>query len=53
MERDVYARMAEIEAHHWWFVARRAILAEVLLRLVDLSPRRAFSRRVAEPEATS
>lgn len=38
MEREVYARMAEIEAHHWWFVARRAILAEVLLRLVDLSP---------------
>ncbi len=38
MERDVYARMAEIEAHHWWFVARRAILTEVLLRLVDLSP---------------
>ena len=38
MEPGVYARMAEIEARHWWFVARRAILAEVLLRLVDLSP---------------
>ncbi len=38
MEPDVYARMAEIEEHHWWFVARRAILAEVLSRLVDLSP---------------
>jgi SAM-dependent methyltransferase len=38
MERDVYARMAEIEAHHWWFVARRAVLAEVLKRLVDLPP---------------
>ncbi len=38
MERDVYARMAELEAQHWWFVARRAVLAEVLMRLVDLPP---------------
>ncbi len=38
MERDVYARMAAIEANHWWFVARRAVLAEVLTRLVDLPP---------------
>ena len=36
MEPDVYARMAELEQDHWWFVARRAILAEVLTRLVDL-----------------
>ncbi len=38
MEREVYARMAELEAQHWWFVARRAVLAEVLMRLVDLPP---------------
>ena len=36
MEPDVYARMAELEQDHWWFVARRAILVEVLTRLVDL-----------------
>lgn len=38
MERDVYARMAELEQDHWWFVARRAILVEALTRLVDLPP---------------
>jgi SAM-dependent methyltransferase len=38
MERDVYARMAELEQEHWWFVARRAILVETLTRLVDLPP---------------
>ena len=38
MEPEVYARMAELEQDHWWFVARRAILVEVLTRLVDLPP---------------
>ena len=39
MERDVYARMAELEAQHWWFVARRAVLAEVLMRRLGLAGR--------------
>lgn len=32
MERRVYARMGEVEDRHWWFVARRRILAAVLER---------------------
>ncbi|MCG8358503.1 MAG: class I SAM-dependent methyltransferase [Kiloniellales bacterium] len=36
MERQVYERMAAIEDRHWWFVARRRILDEVLSRLVTL-----------------
>ncbi|MCZ6860027.1 MAG: class I SAM-dependent methyltransferase [Alphaproteobacteria bacterium] len=32
MERRVYARMGEVEDRHWWFVARRRILATVLER---------------------
>lgn len=38
MEREVYVRMAELETKHWWFVARRRILAEVLTRSIDLPP---------------
>jgi SAM-dependent methyltransferase len=34
MDRQVYARMAELEDRHWWFAARRRILTEVLARLV-------------------
>lgn len=40
MERVVFERMAEQDQHHWWFVARRRILAEVIRRLVQL-PKRA------------
>lgn len=36
MERRVYARMGEVEDRHWWFVARRRILATVLERCVYL-----------------
>jgi hypothetical protein len=32
MDRQVYARMAELENGHWWFVARRRILSETLKR---------------------
>jgi SAM-dependent methyltransferase len=32
MDRQVYARMAELEDRHWWFVARRRILSETLRR---------------------
>ncbi|HVV95348.1 MAG TPA: class I SAM-dependent methyltransferase [Hyphomicrobiales bacterium] len=30
MDRTVYARMAAHEDYHWWFVARRAILARLI-----------------------
>ena len=33
MDRSIYANMAEIEDRHWWFVARRQILAAVIARL--------------------
>ncbi|MEE9479837.1 MAG: class I SAM-dependent methyltransferase [Kiloniellales bacterium] len=36
MDRQVYARMAEHEDGHWWFVARRRILAEALQRYANL-----------------
>lgn len=36
MDRQVYARMAELEDGHWWFVARRRILGEALRRYVPL-----------------
>lgn len=38
MERQVYARMAELEDGHWWFVARRRILSRILERVVALPP---------------
>jgi len=34
MERKVFERMAELDANHWWFTARRKILAEVIARIV-------------------
>ena len=34
MERVVFDRMAELDQHHWWFVARRRILDEVHRRVV-------------------
>lgn len=36
MDRQVYARMAELEDGHWWFVGRRRILSEALERHVAL-----------------
>ncbi len=30
MDRDVFERMAEVDGHHWWFVARRRIIAQFL-----------------------
>ncbi|UWQ11765.1 class I SAM-dependent methyltransferase [Aliiroseovarius crassostreae] len=38
MDRDVYLRMQEIEAEHWWFVARRKIIATVLERHIRPGP---------------
>ena len=34
MERVIFDRMAELDQEHWWFVARRRILAEVIRRVV-------------------
>lgn len=34
MDRAVYERMAEIDSRHWWFTARRRILAELIRRVV-------------------
>jgi SAM-dependent methyltransferase len=40
MERAVFDRMAELDSRHWWFVARRRILSELIAREVPL-PREA------------
>ncbi len=34
MERAVFDRMAELDQHHWWFIARRRILSSVIRRIV-------------------
>jgi SAM-dependent methyltransferase len=34
MERAVFDRMAELDQHHWWFLARRRILEELIVRVV-------------------
>lgn len=38
MERIVFDRMAEYDQVHWWYVARRKILADLIKREVDLPP---------------
>ena len=35
MERVVFERMAELDQEHWWFVARRRILASLIKRVVE------------------
>jgi SAM-dependent methyltransferase len=34
MDAQVYRRMAELDAAHWWFVARRKILAALIARRI-------------------
>ena len=36
MERQAFDRMAELDATHWWYVARRRILANLIEREVHL-----------------
>jgi SAM-dependent methyltransferase len=36
MERAVFDRMAELDSRHWWFVARRRILADMIEREIPL-----------------
>jgi SAM-dependent methyltransferase len=38
MERAVFDRMAEHDQVHWWYVARRRILAELIAREAGLPP---------------
>ena len=36
MERAIFDRMAELDSRHWWFVARRQILSDLIEREIDL-----------------
>jgi SAM-dependent methyltransferase len=38
MERIVYDRMAELDERHWWYRARREILADLIRRKIELPP---------------
>ena len=38
MERIVYDRMAELDSRHWWYRARRDILATLIARKLKLPP---------------
>lgn len=38
MDRAIYDRMAEIDAEHWWFAARRRIVAALIARQAPLGP---------------
>lgn len=38
MERVIYDRMAEHDSRHWWYIARRDILAAVIAREILLPP---------------
>lgn len=36
MDREVYARMNELEEHHWWFVARRDMIKTLIRNRTNL-----------------
>jgi len=38
MERAIYDRMADIDADHWWFTARRQIVSALIRQQVPLKP---------------
>jgi SAM-dependent methyltransferase len=38
MDRAIYDRMAEIDAEHWWFAARRRIVSALIRDQVPLKP---------------
>jgi SAM-dependent methyltransferase len=38
MDRAIYDRMAEIDGGHWWFIARRRIVAALIARQAPLKP---------------
>ena len=39
MERVVYDRMAELDELHWWYRARRRVLASLIRRTIPLPPK--------------
>ncbi|MFL6765946.1 MAG: class I SAM-dependent methyltransferase [Sphingomicrobium sp.] len=39
MERAVYQQMAELDERHWWYRARREIIAELIRREAQLPPK--------------
>lgn len=39
MERIVYERMAELDERHWWYRARRDVLAALIERKIKLPPK--------------
>ena len=44
MERAVFDRMAELDQHHWWFIARRRILEALIERVVEAAAESANPR---------
>jgi SAM-dependent methyltransferase len=38
MDRAIYDRMAEIDGEHWWFAARRRIVADLIAKQAPLMP---------------
>jgi SAM-dependent methyltransferase len=38
MERIIYDRMAELDSSHWWYRARRKVLAALIRRRIKLAP---------------
>jgi SAM-dependent methyltransferase len=38
MDREIYDRMAEIDGEHWWFTARRRIVAALIEKQTPLKP---------------
>jgi SAM-dependent methyltransferase len=38
MERQVYDRMAELDQRHWWYRARRKVLAQLIARVAKPQP---------------
>lgn len=41
MDRDVYMRMDALEEQHWWFSARRGILAEIIQSILTVDKSKA------------
>ena len=53
MERVVYEKMAELDQRHWWYRARREVLAALIRRKARPPPARSCSRSAAAPGTTS
>jgi hypothetical protein len=51
MEAQIYREIQEIEQDHWWYVARRRIIFDLVLRHAKASTDHAFS--TSEPGSTS